>query len=56
MTCVLCGKPIEIGEAWMETADGGTRRIAHAGCVYRDEPTHADRAWVPGDSDALAGS
>ncbi|HET6745687.1 MAG TPA: hypothetical protein VFH90_07530 [Candidatus Limnocylindria bacterium] len=50
VTCALCGKPVEPGEAWMESDEEGARRVAHAGCVYRDEPsarTHA--SWRPGE-------
>jgi hypothetical protein len=56
MTCALCGNPIEAGEAWMEAADEDSRRVAHAGCVYRDEQAPAGRArWVPGEGSASAG-
>jgi hypothetical protein len=51
MTCALCGNPIEAGEAWMEAASGEPRRVAHAGCVYRDEPTaEAPARWRPGEA------
>jgi len=46
--CELCGQPIDVGEAWMTADEEGARRVAHAGCVYREEPNadeHAD--WVP---------
>lgn len=49
MTCALCGRPIEVGEAWMEADDGDARLVAHAGCVYRDEPSaEAHAPWRPG--------
>jgi hypothetical protein len=43
MHCDLCGRHIEAGESWMaEPAEGrvaghGGQRMAHAGCVYREE-------------------
>jgi hypothetical protein len=56
MTCALCGKPIEAGEAWMQSDEGGARRVAHAGCVYRDEHAPAERArWLPNEGRAGGG-
>jgi hypothetical protein len=46
-TCELCGDPIEDDQAWM-TADGG--RVAHSGCVYRDEEPEARQRWMPPDA------
>jgi hypothetical protein len=43
--CELCGEPIVPGEAWLKAQDGPPA-IAHAGCVYREEPTaEPHRAW-----------
>lgn len=51
-TCALCGNPIDAGEAWMEADDAGARMLAHAGCVYRDEPSaEAQARWRPGGTE-----
>ena len=44
-TCALCNGPIDPGEAWM-TDDAG--RVAHSGCVYRDEEPEGRERWSPG--------
>jgi hypothetical protein len=44
-TCALCDDPIDSGEAWM-TDDAG--RVAHSGCVYRDEEPEGRERWSPG--------
>jgi hypothetical protein len=44
-TCALCDGPIDSGEAWM-TDDAG--RVAHSGCVYRDEEPEGRERWSPG--------
>jgi hypothetical protein len=44
--CALCTDPIGPGEAWMtDEADG---RVAHSGCVYRDEEPEDREHWSPG--------
>jgi len=53
--CAICGVAIVVGEAWMETSGDGARLRAHAGCLYREEPTHRDEpreAWEPQESTA----
>jgi hypothetical protein len=53
-TCALCGNPIEAGEAWMVSDDDGARRVAHAGCAYRDEPSaQSHAAWRPGEAEVV---
>ena len=42
--CVLCGQPIEGGQAWLRN-DGD--ESAHSGCVYRDEEPEARQRWAP---------
>jgi hypothetical protein len=44
-TGALCDGPIDSGEAWM-TDDAG--RVAHSGCVYRDEEPEGRERWSPG--------
>jgi len=52
-TCALCGKPIGHGEAWLQRDDAATD-VAHAGCVYRDEPsTEVQARWRPADDEAI---
>lgn len=47
-TCALCDGPIQPGEATMTDAEDG--RVAHSGCVYRDEsPADRDR-WAPAEA------
>jgi hypothetical protein len=48
--CALCGDPIGPGEALMETDVDGTRKVAHAGCVYRDEEPDARQRWMATDA------
>ena len=43
-TCALCESPIESGEAWMTDEAG---RVAHSGCVYRDEEPEGRERWSP---------
>lgn len=45
-TCALCDDPIDSGEAWMTDESDG--RVAHSGCVYRDEEPAARDRWSPG--------
>ena len=47
--CALCGDPIEPDQARLTSGSG--ERVAHAGCVYRDEPTssHEER-WEPAET------
>ena len=33
-TCALCGKPIEVGEAWLVADEEEPPAVAHSGCVY----------------------
>ncbi len=47
-TCALCNDPIGPGEAWMADETGG--RVAHSGCVYRDEEPDARDRWSPGSA------
>jgi hypothetical protein len=47
-SCALCGDPIQAGEAWMTDESGG--RVAHSGCVYRDEEPDARESWSPADA------
>jgi hypothetical protein len=47
-TCALCGDPIDVGEAWMVADEEGARRVAHSGCVYRDEEPDDRERWSPG--------
>jgi hypothetical protein len=54
MHCDLCGRQIQAGESWMaepvesDGAGQGGRRMAHAGCVYREEHDPELRArWQP---------
>ena len=49
-TCALCGDPIDVGEAWLEADDEGTRAVAHSGCVYRDEEPDARQRWMVPDA------
>ena len=44
-TCALCDDPIDSGEAWMTDESG---RVAHSGCVYRDEEPEGRERWSPG--------
>jgi len=53
--CILCGKPIDVGEAWMEADDAGARLLAHSGCVYRDEQPDTRDRWVPGEGQPRTG-
>ena len=46
--CALCGDPIAVGEAWMEADEDGARKVAHSGCVYRDEEPDQRERWSPG--------
>ena len=49
-TCHLCGNAIEAGVVWMAAEVGSTTAVAHAECVYRDEPRPGDHpAWQPQD-------
>lgn len=49
-TCHFCGAPIDVGEVWMEADLEGSRAVAHAECVYREEPTAEEHAaWMPGE-------
>jgi hypothetical protein len=49
-TCDLCGKPIDVGEAWMEADVEGAHKVAHSGCVYSEEMDPDERAWwVPSE-------
>jgi len=49
-TCAFCGKPIDIGEAWMRSDEEGAEGVAHSGCVYSEAMALDDRAWwVPSD-------
>lgn len=50
LTCALCGDPIDVGDAWMEADEEGARKVAHSGCVYRDEEPDARERWSPGIS------
>jgi hypothetical protein len=44
--CAICGKPIDVGQAWMEADRDGARVRAHSECLYRDE--HAGiQGWEP---------
>jgi hypothetical protein len=45
--CVLCGNVIDVGQAWMEADQEGTRVRAHAECLYRDEADPLSEGWVP---------
>ncbi|MGH2417330.1 MAG: hypothetical protein ACRDFY_03265 [Candidatus Limnocylindria bacterium] len=45
-TCALCDDPIAPGEAWM-TDEADDDRVAHSGCVYRDEEPDARDRWSP---------
>lgn len=49
-TCALCGGSIDAGEAWMEADEEGARKVAHSGCVYRDEEPEARQRWMPADT------
>ncbi len=44
-SCSFCGKPISIGEAWMESAKEGAEGVAHAGCVYGEPMDPEERSW-----------
>jgi hypothetical protein len=48
-TCALCNHPIDVGEAWMEADEEGARKVAHSGCVYRDEEPDARERWSPAE-------
>jgi hypothetical protein len=49
-TCALCGKPIDIGEAWMRSDEEQAEAVAHSGCVYREDMDPDERAWwVPSE-------
>jgi hypothetical protein len=48
--CALCGDPIGDGEAWLVADDEGAGRVAHSGCVYRDEEPTARQRWMPADA------
>ncbi len=52
--CALCGDPIEPDQAWMGNEVNG--RVAHSGCVYRDEqqPELQER-WQPSELVDLPG-
>ena len=48
--CAYCGRPIDVGEAWMRSDDEGAERVAHSGCVYAQELDSEERAWwVPSE-------
>ena len=49
VSCAICGDVIDVGQAWMEADDEAGRRIAHAGCVYRDRGAEPGAAWRPGE-------
>jgi hypothetical protein len=53
-TCVLCGRLIRVGEAWMEADEAGARLLAHSGCVYQDEQPDSRDRWVPGEGQPKA--
>jgi hypothetical protein len=47
--CEFCGKPIDVGQAWMRADEEGAELRAHAECLYRQEPKAAEhREWQPG--------
>ena len=46
--CALCNDPIAAGEAWM--TDEADDRVAHSGCVYRDEEPEARQRWMAADA------
>jgi hypothetical protein len=46
--CALCNDPIAPGEAWM--TDEADDRVAHSGCVYRDEEPEARQRWMAADA------
>jgi hypothetical protein len=48
--CALCGKPIQVGEAWMRSEEEGSGKVAHSSCMYSEAMTPEERAWwVPAD-------
>lgn len=44
-TCHFCGEAIDVGQAWMAADLAGGRAVAHAECVYREEPQAPEHAW-----------
>jgi hypothetical protein len=49
-TCAFCGKPIDVGDAWMQSDQEGAEAVAHSGCVYGEAMDPEERAWwVPSD-------
>jgi hypothetical protein len=46
--CTLCNDPIDVGQAWMVADEEGSHRVAHSGCVYRDEEPEGRERWSPG--------
>ena len=49
-SCAYCGRPIDVGEAWMRSDEEAAERVAHSGCVYAQELDPEERAWwVPSD-------
>ena len=48
--CALCGKRIDVGEAWMRSDEEDAERVAHSGCVYSEAMDSEERAWwVPSE-------
>jgi hypothetical protein len=47
--CALCGEAIDAGQAWMTSDRDGAERVAHSGCVYRDESPEERAWWMPSD-------
>ena len=45
--CALCGRPIDVGEAWMRSDEEGSERVAHSGCVYSDSDVAGRDRWMP---------
>jgi hypothetical protein len=49
-SCAFCGKPIDVGDAWMQSDQEGAEAVAHSGCVYSEAMDPEERAWwVPSD-------
>lgn len=51
-TCALCGKPIEVGEAWLVADEEEPPAVAHSGCVYAVAMNPDERRrWTPSPSE-----
>lgn len=51
-TCAICGKVIDVGQAWMEADMEGAHRYAHAECLYRDGTDPREAGWEPQERSA----